>query len=108
METKTIGVVIVALLLGAGIGYAFAGTQGGNEAPSEEYTKAVQMMNDQAKAMNEMSMMMRQDAQMMQELGVKYKDEGMMSMGKDTMMMAEKYMPKAKSGDRAMDEMMNE
>jgi hypothetical protein len=50
------------------------------------------MMKEQSSSIKTMAEMMKSNSLSLQEAGTKYKDEGMMSMGKDVEMVGTKYM----------------
>jgi len=105
-QTASIGVVI-ALVIGGIVGYAIK-PAADTSANDKRLAEAVTMMKDQSVAIKVMTEMMSKDATMMQELGVKYKDEDLTSMGKDMRMMSEKYSTESKAAESKgeMNEMM--
>ncbi len=85
-------IAIVLVVLAGGTGY-FAGKSGNLAAHKEEKIQAsITMMNEQSATIKKMGEMMKAGGLMMQELGTKYEDEGLVMGGKDMMIVGEKYM----------------
>lgn len=110
MNNKTLLTVcvIVSLIIGGVIGYTM---NGGNAGPSAIDAKKLQdsiaMMKDQAGSIKSMAEMMRANGAMMQELGMKYKDDQLTNGGKDLGIIADKYLKAANATSSSMmDQMM--
>ena len=93
MENKTLILsVIISLAIGFGTGYSLQKNSIDNGAKDQELQDSITMMKEQSGAIQKMSGMMKTSGVMMQEMGMKYKDEDLGNTGKDMEMMGEKYM----------------
>lgn len=88
---NTIIVIVLVVLAGAG-GY-FAGSSGNmSGVDTKKLEDSMTMMKEQSVAIEKMGELMKTSGVMMQELGAKYMDEGLVMNGKDMMIIGEKYM----------------
>ena len=108
MKTTVIGIVI-ALIIGGGIGYSAGKGMNNNGAQTKELQDSVTMMKEQSVSIQKMAELMKTSGVAMQEMGMTYKDDSAVSAGKDLEMMGDKYMKentKAVEGNGAMKSMM--
>lgn|SRR3989344_6830416 len=89
--TLIIGIVI-ALVIGGGIGYVSGKSANDNSAQVKELQDSVTMMNEQSAGMQKMATMMKSGGVFMQEMGLKYKDDDAVSKGKDMEAIGDTYM----------------
>ena len=89
--TLIIGIVI-SLIIGGGIGYASGKGTNNNSAQPKELEDSVTMMKEQSAAIQKMAEMMKTGGALMQELGMKYKNDEATVEGKDLEMFGEKYL----------------
>ncbi len=109
MKTTVIGIVI-ALIIGGGIGYSAGNSMNNNSAQTKELQDSVAMMKEQSASIKTMAELMKSTGVAMQEMGMTYKDDGAVSGGKDLEMMGDKYMKenvKAVEGSGTMKSMMS-
>lgn len=97
MNKATIVGILIALVLGAGGGYAAAKGSSNGDVDMAKYTNAVSMMNSQAKSAEEMGRMMLMSSSIMQESGAKYKDDSLVQQGKDMQAVAQRHMQESQS-----------
>lgn len=108
MKTTVIGVV-VALIIGGGVGYSAGKSMNNNSVQTKELQDSVTMMKEQSANIQKMAELMKTSGVAMQEMGMTYKDDGAVSNGKDLEMMGDKYMKentKAVEGSGTMKTMM--
>ncbi|OGZ54749.1 MAG: hypothetical protein A3B25_01675 [Candidatus Ryanbacteria bacterium RIFCSPLOWO2_01_FULL_48_26] len=84
--------IVIALVIGGSVGYSFGKNANDNEARTSELQDSIAMMNEQSTNIQKMAELMKSGGEMMQEMGVKYKDDGMVSSGKDLEAIGQKYM----------------
>jgi flagellar basal body-associated protein FliL len=101
--------VIISLVIGAGAGYSFRMGSGDSGEKSQKLQDSVDMMKEQSSAIKQMAGMMKTYGTAMQEAGIKYKDDEIISKGKDLEVSGEKYLKDAKEvsgGDDSMKQIM--
>lgn len=108
MNNTTILSVIIALVIGVGGGYFAGKSTAGTLGDSRELRDATSMMNNQSASIKQMGEMMKTGGMVMQDMGMKYKDDILLEKGKDMEVVGEKYMTenKSKSTEGAMNKMM--
>lgn len=90
---KTIIIVaVVSLIIGGSVGYYSGKGPTENTDQTKKLQDSIVMMKEQSSSIKTMAEMMKANGLSLQEAGTKYKDEGMMSMGKDMEMIGVKYM----------------
>lgn len=108
MKRTVIGIVI-ALIIGGGIGYSAGKGMNNNGAQTKELQDSVTMMKEQSVNIQKMAELMKSSGVAMQQMGMTYKDDSAVSGGKDLEMMGDKYMKanvKASTGSGAMNTIM--
>ena len=108
MKTTVIGIVI-ALIIGGGIGYSAGKGMNNNGVQTKELQDSVAMMKEQSASIQKMAELMKSSGAAMQEMGMMYKDDSAVSGGKDLEMMGDKYMKenvKSVEGSGTMKTMM--
>lgn len=110
MNTTTIVSAIVALVIGIGGGYVIGNSGVGTKTDSNELRDAISMMNSQSEDIMHMGGMMKMMGMSMQEMGMKYKDDVLVSQGKDLQAVGEKHMSEdaSMSAESGMMHMMNQ
>lgn len=106
---NTLITLIITLIIAGGGGYLLGKSAGGSATGTNVPDDSVRMMKEQSVSIKTMGEMMQSNGIMMQEAGAKYKDEGMMTAGKDMEMVGGRYMTenaKATSGTDSMKKMM--
>ena len=81
----------------------------GMDIDDKDKQSSIEMMKEQSAHIQEMGKMMQSNSKFMQEMAGKYKDDMMMSNGKDLGAIGEKYMradTDATQGDDSMKKMM--
>ena len=84
-------IVLVVILVGVG-GYFIGNSMASSGQDSKKLQDAKDMMKEQSADIKKMGEAMDASGKMMQELGVKYKDDALVSSGKDMTAVAEKFM----------------
>lgn len=105
---KNIIIIIIVAVVAGGIGYAFGGSSGGMQ--DKKLQESITMMKEQSGNIQKMAEMMKSNGVVMQELGMKYKDETAIEKGKDLQAVGEKYVKeneKATTGDASMKNIMD-
>ena len=92
MKTTLIIGVVVALIIGGGIGYAMGKGAQDHSVQTKELQDSITMMNEQSANMQKMAVMMKSGGVFMQEMGLKYKDDDAVSKGKDLEAIGDTYM----------------
>jgi len=92
--TLVIG-IIIALTIGAGVGYSFGKGSKDNRVETKKMEDAISMMKEQSASIQKMAEMMKSGGSAMQEMSMKYKDDEAMVKGKDLQMLGEKYLKDA-------------
>ena len=92
MKTTLIIGVVLALVIGGGIGYVSGKSGNDMSAHTKELEDSVTMMKEQTANMQTMAGMMKSGGVKMQEMGMQYKDDVAVSKGKDMEAMGAKYM----------------
>lgn len=87
---KIIIAALVALIIGSGGGYIAAKSTVDTQKSDKELADAVSMMNEQSASIRQMSDMMKSGGMLMQEVGMKYKDDTLVAQGKDMAAIGEK------------------
>lgn len=108
MKTTVIG-ILVALILGGGVGYSAGKSMSNDGGKTKELQDSVTMMKEQSASIQKMAELMKSSGVAMQQMGMTYKDDGAVSAGKDLEMMGDKYMKentKAVEGSGTMKSMM--
>lgn len=109
MKTTIIS-VLVALIIGGGVGYFSGNGMDGNVAEAKKLQDAIAMMKEQSSNILKMGEMMKSSGLVVQEMGMKYKDEELTATGKDLEAVAKKYIEenaKATEKDPTMKNSMN-
>lgn len=87
----TIIVAVISLVIGGSAGYYSGKGSDGNTDQTKKLQDSIAMMKEQSSNIKTMAEMMKSNGLSLQEAGTKYKDEGIMSMGKDMEMVGAKY-----------------
>ncbi len=109
MKNNALITILITLVIAGGGGYMIGKGSAGSVTDTKAVDDSVRMMKEQSASIQKMGEMMQSNGIMMQEAGAKYKDEGMMSAGKDMEMVGGRYMTedaKAGSGTDSMRKMM--
>lgn len=104
---KNVIIISAVAVIALGAGYFIGGMGSVSENKLQE---SVAMMKEQSANIGKLAEMMKSDGVMMQESGVKYKDEDMVNQGKDLQAVGEKYLKenaKAVEGTASMKQIMN-
>lgn len=84
---------VIGVVIGVIIGYSVTGSNSGSSsADAKKIADSVVMMKDQETGLKQMAEVMKANGSMMQDMGMKYKDDGLVNGGKDMLLMSEKYM----------------
>ncbi len=93
--------IIIALIVGGGAGYSFGKSANDNGAQAKELKDSIAMMKEQSTKIQKMGEMMKSGGIMLQEMGMKYNDDGAVAKGKDMEAFGEKYMGENKKASEA-------
>jgi hypothetical protein len=91
MKTTIIAVVI-SLIVGGSVGYFSGKGPAVNADQTKKLQDSIVMMKEQSSSIKTMAEMMKSNGLALQQTATKYKDEEIMSMGKDMEMIGVKYM----------------
>jgi hypothetical protein len=91
MKNNIVGIAVIALIVGLGAGYMLGG-KSDSKVSGTSTDDSMSMMMEQSARISQMGEMMKTGAMMMQQAGVKYKDEELVNTGKDMQTIAEKHM----------------
>lgn len=91
MKTTIIG-ILIALIIGGGVGYYSAKGMNVGGTESKKLQDAIAMMKEQSVSIQKMSEMMKSSGLAMQDLGMKYNDSDAIAKGKDLEVVGDKYM----------------
>jgi hypothetical protein len=105
MENKTIATLLITLIIAGSGGYMFGKSSVSSVVSTKGGEDSIRMMKEQSVSIQRMGEMMSSSGLMMQELGLKYKDEGMISAGKDLEMVGAKYMTENAKASASSDSM---
>lgn len=105
MKSNTLVAILITLLIAGVGGYMLGKSATGNAADTKVSDDSISMMREQSASIKTMGEMMKVNGLMMQEAGVKYKDEIMMSAGKDMEMVSGRYMTENMKANTASDSM---
>lgn len=110
MKTTTFVIgIIIALIIGTGAGYSLGKGTGNDSGENKELQDSITMMKEQSATIKKMAEIMTTSGLMMQTIGATYKDDMVVSKGKDLEMMGEKYVgenTKASESNGTMKNMM--
>ena len=109
MKNNTLMTVIITLIVAGGGGYMFGKSSAGAVVDTKGVEDSVRMMKEQSASIKTMGEMMKSSGLMMQEMGVKYKDERAITTGKDLEVVGGKYMrddEEASAENASMKQMM--
>ena len=109
MKTTIIS-VLVALIIGGGAGYSFGNGMNDSGTDAKKLQDATTMMKEQSSNILKMGEMMKASGLTVQEMGMKYSDEGLTATGKDLEIVGKKYIEentKAAEKDTSMKTSMN-
>lgn len=84
--------ILIALIVGGGIGYSFGKSTNDSGDKTKLLEDSIVMMREQSTNIQKMAEIMKSGGVTMQEFGITYKDDGVVSKGKDLEAIAEKYM----------------
>ncbi|MCX6738499.1 MAG: hypothetical protein NT098_00410 [Candidatus Parcubacteria bacterium] len=101
MDSKLIIGVVIGIALG-GFGGFTIGQSSGSGASSEKIAETEKMMKTAETSMQEMGKQMLSNGAMMQELGIKYSDETLVSSGKDLVIMGQKSQKETEKSNKMM------
>ncbi len=101
MDSKIIIGAVIGILLGGFGGYSIGQTSG-TGASSDKIAKTEEMMKTAETSMQEMGKQMLSSGAMMQELGIKYSDETLVSSGKDLIIMGQKSQKETEKSNKMM------
>lgn len=110
MKNTTLVIGIIALLVGVGTGYSFGKGPSNNSSNTKKLSDSVSMMKEQSVSIQKMGEMMVSSGTLMQEIGMKYKDDAVITKGKDLEVVGNKYIAentKSVEKDATMKEVMN-
>ena len=102
---NTIIAIVVTFIIAGGIGYSVGMNAEGMDTNPKDAEDSIAMMKEQAASIEKMGEMMKTSGVMMQELGAKYKDDMMMSKGKDLEAVGGKYLQDNTSATKSSDMM---
>lgn len=105
MQNNTLITLVVTLIIAGGGGYLVGKGAGGDTTDAKSLQASVAMMNEQAVSIQQMGEMMQSNGLMMQELGVTYKDEKLVSSGKDLEVVGANHMKANQEASHADDGM---
>lgn len=108
---NTIIVIVATLIIAGGGGYVYGkgATAPVDVTADKDKQASIEMMKKQSASIKQMGELMKSSGVMMQELGAKYKDDMMMSKGKDLEAVAGEHMgedDEATAKDESMNKMM--
>ncbi|MEK7109018.1 MAG: hypothetical protein AAB919_01110 [Patescibacteria group bacterium] len=83
---------VIALVLGAGGGYVTGKSSVNTQQNDKQLQDAVTMMKSQSSNIKQMGDMMKSGGTMMQDMGMKYKEDTLVQQGKDMQAIGEKYL----------------
>ena len=98
-------VIIVTSIIAGGIGYSVGMNAEGMDINPKDVEDSIAMMKEQSVTIEQMGEMMKTSGAMMQEFGAKYKDDMMMSKGKDLEAVGGKYLQDNTSATKSSDMM---
>ncbi|MFA5933831.1 MAG: hypothetical protein WC795_01230 [Candidatus Paceibacterota bacterium] len=107
--TLVIG-IIIALIIGSGIGFSLGKGSSKNTSDEKKLQDSISMMKEQSLSIQKMGEMMISSGVIMQEAGMKYKDDEIIANGKDLEAIGNKYIKentKSTEKDSSMKEVMN-
>src|SRR3989339_1227107 len=87
----TIIVAVISLIIGGSVGYYSGKGPTENTDQTKKLQDSIVMMKEQSSSIKTMAEMMKSNGLSLQETGTKYKDEAIVSMGKDMEMVGIKY-----------------
>ncbi|MDP3800181.1 MAG: hypothetical protein Q8Q90_02040 [bacterium] len=102
---KNIIIIIIVAVVAGGIGYAFGGSSG--DMQDKKLQESITMMKEQSGNIQKMAEMMKTSGTIMQELGMKYKDETAIEKGKDLQIVGEKYVKENENATEGSASMKN-
>ena len=99
----------IALIIGGGGGYALGKNSAGTQKGDTKLQDAIAMMQDQSSSIRQMSDMMKSGGLMMEEMGVKYKDDKLVEEGKDMQAIGERNQSsnEMRASEGSMQQMMH-
>ena len=110
MQNNTLITLVVTLIVAGGGGYLLGkGATSGDTTKEKLLQDSITMMNEQAISIQKMGEMMQSNGLLMQEMGMQYKDERMVSAGKDLEVVGANHMKanrEASDADDGMGQMM--
>ena len=111
MKTTTLVIsIVLSLIIGGSVGYFSGKGTNDNIVQTKKLQDSITMMKEQSSSIQKMAEMMKSSGLVMQEMGTTYRDDEVISRGKDLQMIGEKYMvenAKATEKDASMKESMN-
>ncbi|MDP3764029.1 MAG: hypothetical protein Q8Q95_00195 [bacterium] len=105
---KNVIIIIIIAVVAGGIGYTIRGSNGGMQ--DKKLQDSISMMKEQSGSIQKMAEMMKTSGTVMQEMGMKYKDETAIEKGKDLQAVGEKYVKeneKATESSASMKDIMD-
>ncbi|MBI5220309.1 MAG: hypothetical protein HY978_00535 [Candidatus Liptonbacteria bacterium] len=109
MKSTTIIGIVIALILGGVGGYVFGKGSGNPGEPDKKLQDSIAMMKEQSSNIRKMGEIMKSGGAAMQEMGMKYKDDAAVNLGKDLEVFGDKYLQadaKATKSDDSMKKVM--
>ncbi|MDP1690224.1 MAG: hypothetical protein Q8L52_03425 [bacterium] len=105
---KSILSIVLALVIGAGGGYVTGKGAVNTQGDVKKLQDVTSMMNEQSASIKQMSEMMKTTGLSIQDMGMKYKDDTLVSEGKDLQAVGEKYLKEntTKATEGGMRQMM--
>ena len=109
MKINTLVICVVVALVFGGVGYFLGKSVNNDSEQVKNLQDSMTMMKEQSASIQKMAEIMRSSGVAMQEMGTKYKDDKVVSYGKDLEMVGEKYKMEnttVSGGDGSMEHMM--
>ncbi len=109
MKATTIIGIVIALILGGVGGYVFSKGSSNPGEPDKKLQDSIAMMKEQSSNIRKMGEMMKSSGVAVQEMGMKYKDDAAVNLGKDLEVFGNKYLQadaKASGSDTTMKKVM--
>ena len=97
--------IIIALIVGAGIGYSLRKDSSDHDADAKKLQDSIVMMKEQAVDIKKMAEMMKTGGLMMQEIGMKSNNNEAIVQGKDLEVLGEKYLKDSANTSGSSDSM---
>lgn len=109
MQNNTLITLVITIIIAGGGGYLLGKGSGGDTTDAKSLRDSMTMMNEQAMSIQQMGEMMQSNGRMMQEFGATYKNDKLISAGKDLEVVGVNHMKanqEASDADDGMGHMM--